>query len=227
MRDIRFICLDLDDTLWELGPVITQAEQGLHAWLREHYPRVAERYSIADMAALRAELGRTHPRAHDLGALRRETYRRMAGAAGYGEEMVERAFWHFQGLRNQVTLYEDVLPALRRLAARGPLVAMTNGNADLEAIGIRHYFQAVFTATAVGVAKPDPDFFVRGCAALGVTPQALLHAGNDPEHDVLAPQALGMPAVWVNRKGEAWPSSAPPPRHQVRDLAGLANLLGA
>jgi putative hydrolase of the HAD superfamily len=225
MRSATFICLDLDDTLWELGPVITRAEQGLHAWLRQHYPRVAERYSIADIAALRAELGRACPRAHDLGALRRETYRRMAGEAGYGAEMVEQAFVHFQALRNQVTLYDDVLPALRRLAARGPLVAMTNGNADLEVIGIRQYFQAVFSASTVGVAKPDPDFFARSCQALGVAPQALLHVGNDPEHDVLAPQALGITAVWVNRKGAAWPAAAPPPRHQVRDLAELAGLL--
>lgn len=226
MRDATFICLDLDDTLWELGPVITRAEQGLHAWLRQHYPRVAERYSIADIAELRADLGRTHPNAHDLGALRRETYRRMAREAGYDEQMVEPAFERFQALRNQVTLYDDVLPALRRLSARAPLVAMTNGNADLGAIGIRHYFQAVFTATEVGVAKPDPDFFARSCQALGVAPQALLHVGNDPEHDVLAPQALGITAVWVNRKGARWPGAAPLPR-QVRDLAELAGLLDA
>ena len=224
MRDATFICLDLDDTLWELGPVITRAEQGLHAWLRQHYPRVAERYSIAAIAELRAELGRAHPRAHDLGALRRETYRRMAGEAGYDERMVEEAFDHFQALRNRVTLYDDVLPALRRLSARAPLVAMTNGNADLGAIGIRHFFQEVFTASVVGVAKPDPDFFARSCQALGVAPQTLLHVGNDPEHDVLAPQALGIDAVWVNRKGARWTAPAPLPR-QVRDLAELASLL--
>ena len=38
MRHARAICLDLDDTLWDLGPVIGRAETAVHDWFRERYP---------------------------------------------------------------------------------------------------------------------------------------------------------------------------------------------
>jgi len=225
MRHTRVVCLDLDDTLWDLKPVIERAEQGLYQWFAEHYPEVARRHTVASIKALRAAVAVGHPQPHDLAALRRETYRRLAAEAGCPARMVGEAFEVFQGLRNQVQLFADVQPALESLAARGPLVAMTNGNADLEAIGIRSYFTAVCTAAGVGVAKPDPDFFRRSCAQLAAAPAELLHAGNDPEHDVIVPAGLGITAVWVNRSGAAWPPASPPPGHQVQDLAELVRLL--
>jgi putative hydrolase of the HAD superfamily len=38
---IRAITLDLDDTLWPIGPTIRRAEAVLQAWLQEHAPATA------------------------------------------------------------------------------------------------------------------------------------------------------------------------------------------
>ncbi|MFT4591989.1 MAG: putative HAD superfamily phosphohydrolase YqeG, partial [Gammaproteobacteria bacterium] len=53
MRHITTVILDLDDTLWDLPLVISHAEQSIYAWFSEHYPRINERFSIADLRRLR------------------------------------------------------------------------------------------------------------------------------------------------------------------------------
>lgn len=228
MKHIRAICLDLDDTLWDLGPVIGRAEQALQAWFAQRYPRVTQRYGIEDIRELRRRIEARHPgQGHDLALLRQATFTQVARDCGYPESMGEAAFAAFQQLRNQVTLYADVRPALARLARRLPLVALTNGNADLGVIGLRHYFCAVLGAADLGVAKPDPRAFEAVCARLSLRPADIVHAGDHPRHDVAGARAMGMTAVWVNRGHHAWPDGMAPAEHVVRDLGQLARLVGA
>lgn len=228
MKHIRAICLDLDDTLWDLGPVIGRAEQALQAWFAQRYPRVTARYSIEDIRELRRRIEARFPgREHDLALLRQATFAQVARDCGYPESMGEAAFAAFQQVRNQVTLYADVRPALGRLARRLPLVVLTNGNADLGTIGLRHYFSAVLGAAALGVAKPDPRAFEAVCARLSLRPAEIAHAGDHPQNDVAAARTMGMTAVWVNRGHHAWPDGLAPAEHVVRDLGQLARLVGA
>ncbi len=228
MRRASLVCLDLDDTLWALPPVLARAERLFHGWLARHYPRVAQRHSVESLRALRAQVADELPQSrHDLGALRRETYRRLAREADYPEALVEEGFRVFQQLRNEVSVYADVEPALRRLARAHRLVALTNGNADLSAIGLDGFFARVFTAAEIGIAKPEPEIFAVVCEAMGVGPEQVLHAGNDPEHDIVAAKRAGLAAVWVNRTGEPWPGEVPGPDAEVRDLGALATLVGA
>jgi putative hydrolase of the HAD superfamily len=228
MRHIRAVCLDLDDTLWDLGPVIGRAEQAVHDWFREHYPRIGERYSVDDVRALRRRIELEFPgREHDLPRMRKATFARMAREAGYGEELAEEAFAAFQRVRNDLVCFDDVRPALERLARRGPVVALTNGTADLAAIGVAHYFTAVLTAADVGAPKPDPRAFRAVCAALGLEAREIVHAGDHPEKDVAAARAAGMGAVWVDRGLHQWPAGVAPAEHVVADLGALADLVGA
>jgi putative hydrolase of the HAD superfamily len=228
MKHVKAICLDLDDTLWDLGPVIGRAEQAVHDWFRERYPRVAERYSVDDIRVLRRRMEAQFPgREHDLPLLRRATFAHVAREAGYADDLAEAAFAAFQRVRNDLVPFDDVRPALERLARRGPVVALTNGTADLGVIGLRHYFTAVLMAGDVGAAKPDPRAFLAVCTELALSPAEILHAGDHPEKDVAAARALGMPAVWVDRGLHAWPPGLPPAEYIVSDLRELADLVGA
>lgn len=227
MRPVRAVCLDLDDTLWDLAPVLRRADAEFHRWLAARYPRITDRYPVAALQALRAAvLAEFADLRHDVGALRRELYGRLAREAGYGTGMVDEAFVEFQRLRNAVTPFADVVPALERLGRGYVLVALTNGNADLDVIGLDHHFRAVFTAAQIGAAKPEPVVFATVCQAIGLSPADVVHVGNDPENDVLGPARAGMPAVWVNRTGSDWPARDAYPQHTVRDLGQLADWLG-
>jgi len=228
MDHVKAICLDLDDTLWDLGPVIEQAERAVLDWFDLHYPRITQRFSLQDMRAMRRAVEAEFPgRSHDLPLLRRTTFSRLAGACGYTEDPSDAAFAEFQRARNRVTPYPDVHPALARLARRAPLVALTDGTADLRVIGLSQYFTAVVTAADAGAAKPDPRAFRLACHRLGLEPGQVLHAGDHPEKDVGGARALGMTAVWVRRSDRDWPPQLPDPEHMVADMAELAQLLGA
>jgi phosphoglycolate phosphatase-like HAD superfamily hydrolase len=166
------LTLDLDDTLWPIWPAIERAEAHLHAWLVQRAPATAGRFDTAGLRALRDDVARTHPHwAHDLSAVRLESLRRALAQAGDDERLAEEAFEAFLHWRHRVDVYDDVVPALERLASRYPIVALTNGNADLQAIGLAPWFRGVVSARAFGVGKPDPRIFLRppGCCTSATT----------------------------------------------------------
>lgn len=228
MHDLRTICLDLDDTLWELAPALERAERTVYEWFDVNYPRITERYSIAALRAERATTAAQFPgREHDLPLLRRATFARLAREAGYAEDLAEEAFATFQRVRNQVQPFADVHAGLARLARRAPVVALTNGTADLDAIGLGHYFTAVFTAAGVGAAKPDSRAFLAVCERLALRPTEVVHAGDHPLLDVDAARTAGLHAIWVDRGLHVWPENVRPAEYVVADLHELAELLGA
>ncbi|HEU4844963.1 MAG TPA: HAD family hydrolase [Burkholderiaceae bacterium] len=196
------LLFDLDDTLWPIGPVIAQAELSWHAWLAEYAPRVASQFTIAALRERRMALLAQRPELIvDLARLRRVGLEEAFALAGEDARHIDGAIRHFLDARNAVTPYDDVLPALARLRTRLRLGTITNGNADLEAIGLAHHFEATLAAPQFGCAKPDPAIFLAGCAALGVAPEAAVYVGDDLRLDVAGAQQAGLRAVWLNRSG--------------------------
>ena len=119
MDRIRAISLDLDDTLWAVGPVIRRAEAELWQWLEEHYPRVGERFTPEVAFELRQRAAEEHPqKAHDFRFLRKQVLAHMATTSGYAASVAHDAFEIFDAARNRVELYPDVEPALVSLARR-------------------------------------------------------------------------------------------------------------
>ena len=200
----KAILFDLDDTLWPIAPVIVQAEQTLHAWLHTHAPAVAQRFSIDNLRQARLALLASQPELKlDLGALRRAGLAAAFAEAGEDSAKVELAMLQFFAARNAVVLYQDVLPGLLALKGRSLLGVITNGNADLEVIGLGHHFTVALAAHQFGSAKPDPAIFLAACAALGVDPHEAVYVGDDVLLDVRGAQQAGLRAVWLNRGGGA------------------------
>mgnify|MGYP001040839018 CR=1 FL=1 len=227
---IRAITFDLDDTLWPIAPAMVRAEQRLDAWLRAHCPRSAAVWPIEAMRVLRDRVAEENPQiAHDFGAQRRLSLRAALLPHGYGEAHVDGAFAAFYAERNRVDCYADALPALESLATRFPLAAITNGNADLAAIGIDAHFRFVLHASAFGVAKPAADIFHAACAKLALPPAAVLHVGDAAEHDVIGAHRAGLRSVWLQRGSMSWHEASGQsdiePDLIVRDLAELVEAL--
>ena len=225
MAPVRAVTLDLDDTVWPFAPVAAGIDAALDAFLTEHAPQTAARYEdvvVAEaVAAVRAE---RDDLAHDLGGMRRAVLRRLLEAAGEDPALAEPAFEVVFAARQRVTLYPDAADALDRMAARVPLLAVTNGNADIQQTGVARWFTACVAAHDVGVGKPHPRVFEVACTQLGEDPADVLHAGDDLHTDVGGALAAGLQAAWVQRDlaGEA-----PDGAHRVRDLAALADLVEA
>jgi 2-haloalkanoic acid dehalogenase type II len=226
--NIRAITLDLDDTLWPIAPTMVRAEAVLHQFLREHAPATAVLcYQQGALARIRQQLQREwHDRLHDLSALRRECIRRALLEAGENPDLAAPAFDLFFEARQQVDLYEDALEALSFLSSRYPIVALSNGNADVHRVGLGQHFHAAVSAQEFGVAKPDPRIFHEAASLAGVTACEVLHVGDDAHLDVLGARAAGMQCVWINRHGQVWPEGSEPPL-TFTGLRDLVNHLAA
>ena len=199
---LQAVLFDLDDTLWPIAPVIAAAEVSWHAWLAQHAPKVAARFSIDELRRRRMALLAEQPElAVDLATLRRIGLQHAFELAGEDHAHIDGAMRHFLAARNAVTPYADVLPGLARLQGRMKLGVITNGNADLEVIGLGHHFHYTLSSAQFGRAKPDPAIFLSACAALQVAPQHAVYVGDDLRLDVQGAQQAGLKAVWMNRGG--------------------------
>ncbi len=229
LQQVTAITLDLDDTLWPVRPTLVAAEKVLAEWLRANAPATAQGTPPPAMLALRAQVAADHPQwAHDLSAIRLETIRRALAMHGDDPALAEVAFDVFFHARHAVTLYDDVLPGLARLAARFRLVAVSNGNAEVHRVGLDRYFAGSVSARLHGVAKPDPSIFRAACAAAGAAPHQVLHLGDDLDADVDGALAAGLHAGWICRPDGAHANAAPRAgAHRFADLLDVAAALGA
>ena len=226
MKDIRTITLDLDDTLWEIQPVIRRAELRLYEWLGERYPRITEMFTIEEMRILREEVFKKHPdKLHDLTFLRHTILVEAATAAGYTEFLVDEAFAVFDDVRNDVEMFPETRPTLVALAERFTLIAVTNGNANLEKIGIDDLFHHHINAAMAGAAKPARPIFDAAVQAGGASAGETLHVGDHPLYDVHGAKEAGLRAVWVNRGGDEWPDEYRAPDATVRHVGEILEIL--
>jgi HAD superfamily hydrolase (TIGR01509 family) len=223
MEPVRAVTLDLDDTLWPFAPIAVGIDEALSSFLEEHAPRTAAGYEEAAVAeAVAAVKAERDDLAHDMGALRRAVLEHLLEAAGEDPALAARAFEVVYAARQRVALYPDAAAALDRLAARVPLLAVTNGNADIALTGVDRWFGACVAAHDVGVGKPHPRVFTAACEHLGLPPGAVLHAGDDLHTDVGGALDAGLQAAWVRRGASG---EAPAGAHVVEDLHALADLV--
>jgi len=225
---VRAITLDLDDTLWPFAPIGARVEQVLHDWLEANCPRTAAQFPIVKMRELRTELDAAHPHLiHDFSAMRRMTLDRAMRLAGDDPAHVDAAFEAFFAERNRVEFYPDSLDALERLAARVPLAALSNGNADLTRIGVHTHFAFQLGAREHGAPKPVASIFHAACARLGASPYHVLHVGDDVEMDVVGAARAGLRTCWLNREQQRWPHVDVRPDLEFTSLTALADWLDA
>ncbi|WP_312564589.1 HAD family hydrolase [Comamonas sp.] len=226
---IRAVTLDLDDTLWPIWPTIRRAEEVLLLWLKEHAAQTAQVFSSPEaLRAIRVQVEQERPDLrHDLSGLRKASIAQALRQSGDDENLAMPAFEIFFAERQRVQLFDDALHALEFLAARWPVVAVTNGNSDLRQIGLDHFFQDSFNVQRTGFAKPDVRIFDCAAQALQVPLSAILHVGDDAKLDAVAARDAGMHAVWLNRAGLDWAVEDQHPPTTVASLLELCDLLAA
>ncbi|HJO36291.1 MAG: HAD family hydrolase [Pseudomonadota bacterium] len=225
MTPCQAVSFDLDDTFWDVMPVLQRAERAVNVFLQRRYPRMAERLANPGIRARMDELALHRPElAHHNTELRLRALRRVARESDYPALAGDAAFAVFRQWRSRVTLYPEVLPTLRRLRPRRRLATLTNGNADLRRIGIAHLFERRLSAEDLGVAKPDPQAFDSLFAALALPPPAVWHVGDHPECDVIGAREAGAVPVWYNPQARPWTHAGPAPL-QIRSLTELPALL--
>ncbi|PWJ55516.1 putative hydrolase of the HAD superfamily [Quadrisphaera granulorum] len=222
---LRAVVFDLDATLVDH---VGAATAGLATWLAERGVEAREDL-VARWFALEEEhfaRWRDGEISHD--EQRRERLRAFLPLVGQevGEPAaLDQQFAGFLAeFRRHWRAFDDALAVLAVLREGGLLTAvLTNGVEELQTekvarVGLRETVGPLFSADALGVAKPRTAAFIAVCERLEVLPDQVLYVGDDHEVDVLGARAAGLRAVLVDRTG-----SAPP--HETCVVRSLTEVL--
>lgn len=102
-------------------------------------------------------------------------------------------------------VFEDVHPTLRALRELGlALGIVSNFDARLWALcdelELTPWFRSIVISSRAGAAKPDPAIFRLALRRLDAEPRSALHVGDSYNADVLGAMAVGMQALWLQRR---------------------------
>lgn len=226
MSNIRLLSFDLDDTLWPCEPTIIAAERTLYAFLEKQVPEITQILSIEELRIKRMELLKQRPELeHDLTVLRIESLKVLANEYKLNDEWVDAAFQVFYDARQLVTLFDDVADTLDELKRNYRLVAVSNGNADIEKTGVGHWFEFSVSAADVGYMKPHPAVFEAVLKQSNCTAEEVLHIGDDPHHDIFGANQTGIRSVWLNRADKEWRHQQCEADFHIKSLSELPSLL--
>jgi putative hydrolase of the HAD superfamily len=101
-------------------------------------------------------------------------------------------------------MFDDVLPAIDALAARGISLGIISNWDErlpglLEWLELRKYFEVVIISCEAGFSKPSPVIFEHAARKLGLAPEFILHVGDDLEDDVAGANSAGFKARLIDR----------------------------
>ncbi|WP_199610271.1 HAD-IA family hydrolase [Flocculibacter collagenilyticus] len=212
LQPIKAISFDLDDTLYHNAPVIARAEQAQQRYLIAHAPKV-KYVEHGYWREIRHQLIHEQPYlGHDISQLRKEVIKTGLMQLGYdarfAKQLAAHAFTVFLAQRNNITIPEFIKALLSTLQQHYKLIAITNGNADINQFGLADYFEFSVSAgstplndaSTVFKMKPHASMFEFALAQLAIQPSELLHVGDSHNSDVLGALRAGCQTAWLDHE---------------------------
>lgn len=223
---IRVVSFDLDDTFWDCAPAIANAEQALFEWHLANTPRITDAHDAESLLQFRIGIREQYPElAGCVTAIRLQGLRSLLEQFGYSHTLAEPAFEVFYRARSEVVIYPQVMELLHDLSGRFKVAAITNGNADLEYIGIAHLFDKILSANLQLKAKPHSDMFQRCIDHFDVQADQVLHIGDNPVTDIVGGIDAGVQTLWFNQYEAVWPANLPEPHFQAGSIEQILQFL--
>jgi putative hydrolase of the HAD superfamily len=111
--------------------------------------------------------------------------------------------------RHKIRIFPDVREVLEEFRDRRlRLIVVTNArrefvDLELETTKIGHYFERVFSSTSdFGLIKKSVSVYRKVCSICDVSPEEMIHVGDDECFDFDVPCKLGITAFYLDRTGE-------------------------
>ena len=121
-----------------------------------------------------------------------------------------------RGTERPFGLYSDTRRCLDTLSGEHrQLGVVSNSTSEaqvrqiLHRVGILDYFSRVVSSGTEGVAKPDPEIFLRAVRRMNLRPEETFYVGNLRHTDAKGAAAAGLHSVWLNRYGFGYGEDPP------------------
>ncbi|MDX1678348.1 HAD-IA family hydrolase [Arsukibacterium sp.] len=226
LSPVKALSFDLDDTLYDNSPVIAAAEQAMLTALFELAPQSNQtdsdfwwqhRLKLAKLEPeIRHDIGRWRLLGIEAGLLE------LGIARAEAKKVAQQGYDAFLEARTKISLTTGVNTLLTALAKQYRLIAITNGNACIQKMGLSPLFEFSLQAGPDGKMKPYPDMFQLAAERLKVQPAEILHIGDSHRADVIGALAAGCQAAWLDHHRQ--PVSTLP-HIRLTDVQQLSTLL--
>ncbi|MAD76369.1 MAG: haloacid dehalogenase [Rheinheimera sp.] len=226
LSPIKALYFDLDDTLYDNKPVIAAAEQAMLDALLKHAP--ASKGKDSDFWwQHRLKLAKIEPELrHDIGRWRllgiEAGLLELGIATDEAKVVAQQGYDAFLDARTKISLTAEVNDLLTALSTQYRLIAITNGNACINKMGLGELFEFSLQAGPAGKMKPYPDMFQAAAQRLKLAPSQILHIGDSHRADVMGALAAGCQAAWLDHHQQAVSTL---PHIRLTDVQQLINFL--
>ena len=234
LNPIKAISFDLDDTLYDNWPIIIKAEQAQLDYLHQALEQTRHT-DTKYWQKFRFNMAKSNPRLnHDLGLLRKTATKAQLLAPelalGLNEQEAEhhsqQAFNAFYQQRIKVTIEQDIIKVMEKLAEKLPLVAITNGNACVDTMGLGKVFQFALLAGEKSMAqKPSADMFDEASKRLNIQKENILHIGDSQHSDIQGALKANCMAAWINPEHKLLTTQSGLPHIEFQQINQLLTLI--
>jgi len=151
-----------------------------------------------------------------------------AAGVAVSQELALQIFTRLRKLDRRLILFDDVLPTLDILKARGIVLGLvSNLNRSLDGycheLGLTPYIDFALTSFEVDAEKPHPPIFLAALERAGVSGSEAIHVGDQYHSDVIGARGAEIKPLLLDRNG-FWEKVSDCPR--IRSLREIVNYLG-
>ncbi|MCY4142204.1 MAG: HAD family hydrolase [Gammaproteobacteria bacterium] len=196
---IKLVTFDLDDTLWDNLPIISEAEADMVQWLQERVPGFQDWYRQFG-SSTRSQILEERPQIrYDLNKVRIAVLERILTNGTVepvaAHELAVSALGIFHGRRNRFLLFDGAEEVLATLGQKYVLASITNGTSDVNKSPLGKYFDISISAAHVLASKPNPSMFMVVLSQSGALPKEAVHVGDHPVDDIECANSVGMHTI--------------------------------
>lgn len=226
-RRHKIIYFDVDCTLVDYE---ADAEHAFGKALEHACRKYRELAGVLDAETFRRARLATYIQHGDTGLPLRDWYRECMRAVLESVDIFDSDLAGEMGqlyglFRNKtLTVFEDALEVVPKLASVYKLGLISNGSSTLRSLEIGKYFTVSVYAREVGYEKPAPEIFYAAAKAAGCKNGEMLYVGDGQYTDILGARNAGIEMVWINRQRQERISGIPSPEHEISDLRELLKI---
>ncbi|MBQ4847821.1 HAD-IA family hydrolase [Pseudoalteromonas sp. MMG005] len=200
---ISVLSFDLDDTLYNNHPVIKAAVQAQLDYLNQitqwsqqgpNYWSHCRNQTVKQTPSLANDVTRWRKVALQYGMSKLPLTEEQA------HHYASCAYQAFSDARSNITVQQSVLDLLGALRTKFRLIAITNGNVEINKFNLRNEFELVLKAGPDGAAKPHSELFDKAAVVLNVKKSEILHIGDSLDSDVQGANLAGCNSLWLNNQ---------------------------
>ncbi len=224
---IKAISFDGDGTLWDFERVMRHSLNKVLVELEELAPDIAKKLDVEKMIEIRNGVaGELKGRVTNLEAIRLEAFKQTLEDTGKPDDTLASHLneVYLKHRFEDIELFDDVLPTLRKLSGEYTIGLLSNGNSYPERCGLEGIFQFVVFSQDYEVEKPDLKFFQIAVEKAGCTKEQLLNVGDSLKNDVIGAANAGIKCVWLNRE-RAENTSGIEAGYEIQSLSELLKIL--